>query len=150
MTPPYQQTSPERCVTSMKKSGKLAVALLFVALGAVLLLFGSRAGKDSDTGAPDPPVTSTRTAEEYRAELESRMEAICADVAGVGEVDVVVTLEGGFSYVYATDKRTNVGGESLTYVTVGSGDRESLVYLSEKAPAIIALTFLPSMVSGTT
>jgi protein-tyrosine-phosphatase len=92
MTPPYQQSSPERCVTSMKKSGKLAVALLFVALGAVLLLFGSRAGKDSDTGTPDPPVTSTCTAEEYRAELESRMEAICADVAGVGEVDVVVTM----------------------------------------------------------
>jgi hypothetical protein len=67
------------------------------------------------------------------------MEAICADVAGVGEVDVVVTLEGGFSYVYATDKKTNVGGESLTYVTVGSGDRESLVYLSEKAPAILGI-----------
>ena len=139
MTPPYQQSSPERCVTSMKKSGKLAVILLFVALGAVLLLFGSRAGKDTDTGTPDPPVTSARTAEEYRAELEARMEAICADVAGVGEVDVVVTLEGGFSYVYATDRKTNVGGESLSYVTVGSGDRESLVYLSEKAPAIVGI-----------
>jgi stage III sporulation protein AG len=139
MTPPYQQSSPERCVTSMKKSGKLAVILLFVALGAVLLLVGNRAGKDTDTGSSDPPVTSARTAEEYRAELEARMEAICADVAGVGEVDVVVTLEGGFSYVYATDKKTNVGGESLTYVTVGSGDRESLVYLSEKAPAILGI-----------
>ena len=139
MTPPYQQSSPERCVTSMKKSGKLAVILLFVALGAVLLLVGNRAGKDTDTGSSDPPVTSTRTAEEYRAELESRMEAICADVAGVGEVDVVVTLEGGFSYVYATDRKTNVGGESLSYVTVGSGDRESLVYLSEKAPAIVGI-----------
>jgi stage III sporulation protein AG len=123
----------------MKKSGKLAVILLFVALGAVLLLVGNRAGKDTDTGTSDPPVTSARTAEEYRAELEARMEAICADVAGVGEVDVVVTLEGGFSYVYATDRKTNVGGESLSYVTVGSGDRESLVYLSEKAPAIVGI-----------
>ncbi|MBP3572421.1 MAG: hypothetical protein J6M42_10725 [Clostridia bacterium] len=139
MTAPYQQTSPERCVTSMKKSGKLAVALLFVALGAILILFGSRAGKDTDNSTPEPPVPSARTAEEYRAELEARMEAICADVAGVGEVEVVVTLEGGFSYVYATDKKTNAGGESLSYVTVGSGDRETLVYLSEKAPAIVGI-----------
>lgn len=139
MTAAYQQTTPERCVTSMKKSGKLAVALLFVALGAILLLFGSRAGKDNDNSTPEPPVPSARTAEEYRAELEARMEAICADVAGVGEVEVVVTLEGGFSYVYATDKKTNAGGESLSYVTVGSGDRETLVYLSEKAPAIVGI-----------
>lgn len=139
MTAAYQQTTPERCVTSMKKSGKLAVALLFVALGAILLLFGSRVGKDTDNSTPESPVPSTRTAEEYRAELEARMEAICADVAGVGEVEVVVTLEGGFSYVYATDKKTNAGGESLSYVTVGSGDRESLVYLSEKAPAIVGI-----------
>jgi hypothetical protein len=67
------------------------------------------------------------------------MEDICRQVAGVGEVDVAVTLDGGFSYVYATDKKTTVGGESLTYVTVGSGDGETLVYLSEKAPAVVGI-----------
>ena len=140
MTATYQQTSPERCVKSMKKSGKLAVALVCVALGTVLLLFGSRAGKRTDSTASDPPPeASARTAEEYRAELEERMEAICSRVAGVGEVEVVVTLEGGFTYVYATDKKTASGGETLTYVTVGSGDQESLVYLSEKAPAIVGI-----------
>ena len=52
---------------------------------------------------------------------------------------MVVALEGGFSYVYATNKKTTSGGETLSYVTVGSGDRESLVYLSEKAPAILGI-----------
>ena len=124
----------------MKKSGKLAVALICVVVGALLLIFGGRIGKDTASNIPDaPPEASTRTVEEYRAELESRMEAICSRVAGVGEVEVVVTLEGGFSYVYATNKKTTSGGETLTYVTVGSGDRESLVYLSEKAPAILGI-----------
>lgn len=139
MTSGYQPTAPERCVRSMKKSGKLAVALLCVAAGAILLLFGNRVGKDTASMPEAPAESSARTVEEYRAELEERMEGICSRVSGVGEVEVVVTLEGGFSYVYATDKKTTSGGETLTYVTIGSGDRESLVYLSEKAPAIVGI-----------
>ena len=140
MTASYQQSSPDRCVKTMKKSGRLVVARICVVVGALLLIFGGRIGKDTASNTPDaPPEASTRTAEEYRAELETRMEAICSRVAGVGEVEVVVTLEGGFSYVYATNRKTTSGGESLSYVTVGSGDRESLVYLSEKAPAILGI-----------
>ena len=52
---------------------------------------------------------------------------------------VAVMLDGGFSYVYATDKKTTSSGESSSYVTVGSGDRESLVYLTEKAPDIVGV-----------
>ena len=139
MTSGYRPTASERCVRSMKKSGKLAVALLCVAAGAILLLFGNRVGKDTASMPEAPAESSARTVEEYRAELEALMEGICSRVSGVGEVEVVVTLEGGFSYVYATDKKTTSGGETLTYVTIGSGDRESLVYLSEKAPAIVGI-----------
>lgn len=143
MTTMYQQPPAERCVKSMKKSGKLAVALLGIIAGVLLLLFGGRLGeKNRENRDPSPTAqdaTATRTADEYRADLETRMEAICARVAGVGDVEVVVTLEGGFEYVYATDKKTTVGGESYTYVTVGSGDGESLIYISERAPAIVGI-----------
>lgn len=140
MTASYQQSSPDRCVKTMKKSGRLAVTLICVVVGALLLIFGGRIGKDTASNTPDaPPEASTRTVEEYRAELESRMEAICSRVAGVGEVEVAVMLEGGFTYVYATDRRVTSSGETLTYVTVGSGDRETLVYLSETPPAIVGI-----------
>jgi hypothetical protein len=139
MTASYESDAG-RCVKSMKKSGKLAVALMGVLLGAALLLFGNRWGGKDQAAAPDAPsAVASRSAEEYRAELEARMEDICRQVAGVGEVDVAVMLDGGFSYVYATDKKTTVGGESLSYVTVGSGDGETLVYLSEKAPAVMGI-----------
>ena len=139
----YTQEIPDRCVRSMKKSGKLAVAVLGIGLGVLLLLLGNSRllGRDED----DPPTGSSpagltaRTAEEYRADLEARMEGICARVAGVGAVDVIVTLEGGCEYVYATDKKTTVGGESTSYITVGSGDNESLVYITERTPAIVGI-----------
>ena len=140
MTTTYQQPSAERCMRSMKKSGKLAVAILLLAAGALLLLFGNRVGKDKSANLSDRPAEAEHpTVEEYRAELESRMEAICSRVAGVGQVEVVVTLDGGFSYVYATDKKTASGGETVSYVTVGSGDKESPVYLTEKPPAIVGI-----------
>ena len=136
----YPQEGPGRCVKAMKKSGKLAVALGGVILGVVLLIFGNRAGKEGSPSAEAPPVTvETRTAEEYRQDLEARMEAICARVAGVGAVDVIVTLEGGYEYVYAYDTKTTVSGQSTSYITVGSGDGESLVYITERAPAIVGI-----------
>ncbi len=137
----YNQESPERCVKAMKKSGKLAVAVIAVALGIILLLLGNRTGKKESTDTPDVPPGGTvvRTTEEYRADLEARMESLCARVAGVGVVDVVVTLEGGFAYVYACDIKATAGGESITHITVGSGDNESLVYVTERAPAIVGI-----------
>ena len=140
MTDTYQQPPAQRCVTSMKKSGKLAVALVGIVLGALLLFFGNRAGKDTADPTPHtPPEVSTPSAETYRAELESRVKTLCGRVAGVGEVEVMITLSGGFEYVYATDKKLTVGGESTSYITVGSGDDESLVYITERLPAILGI-----------
>ena len=135
------QSPPDRYVQTMKKSGKLTVAVLAVALGVVLLLLGNRRAEgNSNPSADSPPAgTVTRTTEEYRADLEARMEAICGQVSGVGSVKVIVTLAGGCEYVYATDKKLTVGGESTSYITVGSGDSESLVYITERAPAIVGI-----------
>lgn len=137
----YRQETPERCVKAMKKSGKLAIAAVGIALGVILLIFGSRVGEREENLSPNmsPSGAVTRTIDEYRADLEARMENICAQVAGVGAVEVVVTLEGGFEYVYAYDIKSTVGGESTSYITIGSGDNESLVYITERAPAVTGI-----------
>lgn len=139
----YTQDSSERCLTAMKRTGKPAVLVAVVLLGVLLLVGGNLRfwEKDEEKNPSDAPAVGvvTRTTEEYRADLEARMEAICARVTGVGAVDVIVTLEGGYEYVYATDKKVTVGGESTSYITVGSGDDESLVYLTERLPAIVGI-----------
>jgi stage III sporulation protein AG len=140
MTDTYQQPPAERCAKSMKKSGKLVIALVGVLLGALLLFFGNRVGKESNDPTPSAPSeTPSHSAEAYRAELESRAKTLCAQVAGVGEVDVLITLSGGFEYVYAADTRSAAGGMTTSYVTVGSGSGESLVYITEKPPAIVGI-----------
>lgn len=140
MTDTYQQPPAERCVKSMKKSGKLAIPLAGVILGVLLLFFGNRAGKDTSDPTPHTPSeTSAPSAEAYRTELETRVKALCSRVAGVGEAEVMITLAGGFEYVYATDTRTAAGGVTTSYVTVGSGSGESLVFVTEKPPAIVGV-----------
>ncbi len=137
----YQSPGPEKCVTSMKKSGRLTVAVLGVLIGVTLLFIGNRTWGNRTDPTPDAPAAGAeeRSVEDYRLSLERRMADICAEVAGVGQVSVVVTLEGGYEYVYAYDKKTTVGGESTSYITVGSGSNESLVYITERAPAITGI-----------
>ena len=137
--PTYYQAneSPEKCVTSLKKSGKLTVALVCVLLGVGLLLFGNRLVKEETDDTPDTPVPGSeiRAVEEYRIALERRVADITAEVAGAGSVSVVVTLEGGFTSVYATEYQN--GNES--YVIVGSGSNAKPLFLSREAPEIAGI-----------
>lgn len=140
MSPTYQQPPADRCVKSMKKSGKLAVALAGILAGALLLFFGNRTGKDTAITAPNTlPEMTAPTAEAYRAELEARVTTLCSHVAGAGSVEVAVTLDGGFEYVYAADRKIAAGGESTSYVTVGSGGNESLILVTLRPPAIAGI-----------
>lgn len=136
-----QQDTAKKAVKAMKKSGKLAIAVVGVILGALLLFFGNRSvrGKNT-TEAEKPSATSpTQNVEAYRVELESRIAELCRRVDGVGEVTVAVTLDGGFVVEYATDKKITSGGESTSYVTVGSGSDKTLVYVTERPPPILGI-----------
>ncbi len=137
----YRTPAAGKCAASMKKSGKLAIALLVAAVGVLLLLIGNRSTAETDTPTPDEPPAGAQSAavEAYRLALEERMATLCAEVSGVGHVRVAVTLAGGYEYVYACDRKTTAGGESTTYITVGSGAGESLVYITERAPAITGI-----------
>ncbi len=139
----YYQPAPaaEQCVTSMKKSGKLAIAIIGVLIGVALLFIGNRRTTATVDPTPNTPPSGVEehSVEDYRLAVERRIADICAEVAGAGHVSVVVTLEGGYEYVYATDKKTTVGGESTTYITVDNGSGEALVYITERAPDIVGV-----------
>ncbi|MBQ9161830.1 MAG: hypothetical protein IJX74_01000 [Clostridia bacterium] len=123
------------------KGGKIFIALIGGLLGIFLLVSGGRSDtKDSDKTAEDSGGFEQRlTMEEYRAAIEARVCAISAQVAGVGEAVAIVSLEGGFEYVYATDVKVSSAGESMQYIVIGSGSDESLVYLTEKVPKICGI-----------
>lgn len=91
---------------------KIAIIGIAFVIGLALMTFGGA----EHSRSPEDEGELTK----YRTELEDKLEELCRAVTGQ-EAQVIVSLEGGFSYRYALDSRGGV-------VTVGSGSsREALV-----------------------
>ena len=95
------------------KSIKHIELIVAVVLGAIVLLiylstFGTKKAEKTSFQA-----TSTT---EYSAMLETKLESILKQINGVGNVSVMVTLESGPEYVYATDEeeKTNTSEDKGT------------------------------------
>ncbi len=99
----------------MKKDRRSIVfALIAGAVGLIFLLWGSFGFGDGEArNTPDE-------LELYCKYLEDQAVRLCESVEGVSNVTVALTLEGGFEQVYAADKKTTSGGQSIEYVKVGS------------------------------
>ena len=83
--------------------------LLLAAVAVTLLLFGGQ-GKEKTDAA-----TTAEANEAYRHALEEQLADLCEKVAGVSDVSLMLTLEGGERAVYAQDSTQN-GAQD--YVTV--------------------------------
>lgn len=126
----------------MIKNKKVTVALVGALVGVGLLLFGGRLVGDSKSESEETRPTQsaqTLTMDEYREALEARIEAICSRVNGAGRVSVVVSLSGGFEYVYASDAKWSGNATSTEYIVVDRGSDEALVLLCERAPSIVGI-----------
>ena len=129
-------------VVQMKKSGKLWIVVLGAIIGLGLLVIGSL---DLPFGKGAQKSTPTATDEQgqlaaYKQELSAEIASLCAEVQGVGKVQVMVTLSGGYEYVYARDLQSKTGGDSYTweetYVIIGSGGAQEPLLLMKKQPGI--------------
>ena len=129
-------------VVQMKKSGKLWIVVLGAIIGLGLLVMGSL---DLPFGKGAQKSVSTATDEQgqltaYKQQLCDEIASLCAQVQGVGKVQVMVTLSGGYEYVYARDLQSKTGGDSYTweesYVIVGSGSAQEPLLLMKKQPSI--------------
>lgn len=113
----------------------LLVALICGAIGVFLIFTGGSDGKESDGGvgieALDPA--------EYAREVEERVEALCNKVDGVSSSFAVVTLEGGYRAIYATDTQSGSSSAKRQTVTVGSGSGERALLLGYENPRIAGI-----------
>ncbi len=99
----------------MKKDKKqMLFAVLAAAVGLILLLWGSFGFKKEEAKSTPDEI------EAYSKYLESEAVRLCESVRGVADVTVALTLEGGFEQVYAADKTTASGSQSIEHVKVGS------------------------------
>ncbi len=92
-------------------------------VGVVLVVAYYALCSSSSSSSDNSSDNSTETyssAEEYVDILENKLCNVLSKVSGVEEVSVVITLECGFTYEYATDSETNTvisGGTETTITT---------------------------------
>ncbi len=80
---------------------------------------------------------------QYIDGLENKIATLCSKINGVSNVSVTVYLESGFETVYAYNEESKATSNGINsekkYVTVGSGNDESMVCIVEKMPAIAGI-----------
>lgn len=103
-------------------------------LGVLLILMGNTTPKAQEA-APSSAALERQELLLYQTCLEERIVNLCQTVAGVGRVTAVVTLEGGFEEVYATQWES---GDEI-YVILGSGSSASALHLSRSMPKIAGI-----------
>lgn len=107
-----------------KSNKKNLILVLLLIVGLCLIFFSGEKNNNEAVG------TDLGFDEEvYEQSLEKRLKRIVEEIDGVGEVSVMVTLEGSATYSYATDISQDNGKE-------GSSKKESTIVLSTKASSI--------------
>lgn len=118
--------------TYVKNQKGLVIILLVIAVAFFLLIIPE--SKEASS------VNHSQRLSDYETRIEEKIEKLCSEVKGVYKVKVSVYFDTGFETVYAYNEETkssNSGSNSeKKYVTVGSGNDESMVTLFERMPNI--------------
>ena len=111
----------------LKKNGRLVLLGLGVIVGLLLIAVGSSFSTQTpDTSTAEQPPFDLQA---YEAELEKQLADLCASVAGVGQVEVMVHLECGTRTQYATA----ADGKPLT---VGTGSAQQPLTSTTLSPKV--------------
>lgn len=129
-----------------KKEKSLPILIVVGLLGILIILFSSDKPEQTEISACEQMTTTT-----YAQDLEQRLTAMVSSVAGVGKAKVMVTLENGIEYVFASeDKQSidtdednksehekrvsqkNVTEEKIVIVDNSYGSRQALVRTSKE------------------
>ena len=134
-----QKTKPNEKIGLLSFMGKRGVIIWIIVLAIAGMLLISLGDGEQKIKQNLQKSESVRL-EEYTVALENKIAELCTRVKGVGDVSVSVYLDSGFETVYAYDeesKNTSSGTNSeKKYVTIGSGNDESMVSVVEKMPNI--------------
>lgn len=108
--------------------------ILPVLIGLVLcvIYFTFTDSSSSDKGVENSTQEASSTVE-YVDRLENKMSNVLSKISGVDECEVIITLESGFEYEYATDTetKTTISGGNETTITT-----ETLILISNE-PVVV-------------
>ncbi len=119
----------------ISRSPKKLLVVGLAAAGVILLVLGAVQGKDDSPQKSDQDVTG---ALDYANSLEERIVKLCEEVAGVSDVSVLLTLDGGTEHIYA--ENSTGSGESYVIISVNGEQKTVLVrdiYSSVRGIAVV-------------
>lgn len=132
---------------------------LLIVLGVcgILLVFLSSLFSSDENGSKETVVQSTYTVDQYREELEDDIKNIVIGITGDKKATVVVTLESGIRYSYAsadeTDTSSSTGSttdqisesKKQSYITVKTADGgEQALIVTEIMPDVRGVAIICS------
>ena len=124
------------------KHFEVIVAVLFCAILLVIYISGFSSSEKTQAD------TTSLTTEQYATFLENKLSSVLSNVQGAGKVSVMVTLECGIEYIYATENEevtntTTSGGSTTTKTTttenivlVNASGKNNPVVLKENLPKV--------------
>lgn len=113
------------------------IPLLFLALGAAILVLTAPSGNHTET-----PAVQTTDDAQYLAQMEDSLRTILSRIEGVGKVELMLSLESGREQLYQTDRRSTDGDisrtqEVTTVFETASGAQKSAVVARTRYPVFL-------------
>lgn len=117
-------------IKNLKHIKVIAVVILGLLLvGCYYLSIDNYQENTTSTEKIDNSTQNFSSSAEYTSYLENKLKSVISSLKGVGETEVVITLEKGFEYIYQTKDETKTlsNGTSLTTSEIVLVDGQPLI-----------------------
>ncbi len=135
-------------IEKLKKTKGMGFVIVALVAGVILLLWPTAEKAVSTDGE-----FTYNSADTYRKALEGDVAKLVRDVPGVDSCTVLITLQSGYEYYYATDQQVTGGDNGSDsrkeYVLANYGGNEQPVLIEERMPKVSGVAVVCPGVSAT-
>lgn len=124
----------EKFKSLYEKIKKVKHIEIYLAVGLAVIIaiiyFTTLSPSNDSSSTEDDNIDATfSSSQEYVSYIENKLENVITQVKGAGNVNVLITLEKGFEYIYVTEEetRTTSNGTTVTTSTVVMVDGEPIL-----------------------
>ncbi|MEG1932264.1 MAG: hypothetical protein RR075_04050 [Pygmaiobacter sp.] len=121
-----------------KKSGGLVMLL---GIGGILLIFISEVLSGGVHKAASVPKVTDEMMQQYVSDTECRLTELLNTVEGVGALKVMLTLENGTDYLYATTEKSTSSANPGTAATQASYENDYVIVDGQKGKEALIETY---------
>ncbi|MDL2287091.1 hypothetical protein LJB90_00810 [Eubacteriales bacterium OttesenSCG-928-G02] len=136
-------------INKIKKTKGLGFILIALVIGVLILLIP----ENKNSSITDNSFTY-HSADEYIHDLENKAAALIESISGVKKCKIMITLEAGYEYYFASDQRIieNEGGKDVQkeYVLTNIDGNQQPLLIEERMPKVMGVAVVCSGINAET